>query len=410
VPVFAYKGLDATGKAISGSRDAESARALRQVLRRDGIFLSEAREATRGAQGSGLRREVDLVRLLRRGVRPAQVSIATRQLATLLRAGIPLAGALGALVEQTEDVELHGILETVRTRVNEGGALCDALAAHPRAFPDLYVNMVRAGEASGTLDQILARLADFLDAQIRLRSKVQSALWYPAIMVVLGIGILSLLMVVVVPQITQIFADLERALPWNTQLLIFVSHLTGTYWWAMALLLGLGVWGFRRWLATDRGRARWDRWVLRMPVVGNMVRLLAVARFARTLATMLRSGVDLLRALDIVKHMLGNTVLTRVVEEARDAIREGESIATPLKKSGHFPPVMVHMIAVGERTGQLEEMLDNVALAYDAEVEQKIARLTTMLEPVMILAMGLIVGFIIFSILMPILQMNEFVT
>jgi len=411
VPLFAFKGLDGSGKTVAGSRDAENARALRQVLRKDGIFLSEAREAARSGAGvgTGLRREVDLRRLFKRGVRPAQVAIATRQLATLLRAGIPLSGALGALVEQTEDAELHTTLETVRNRVNEGAALADALAAHPRAFQDLYVSMVRAGEASGTLDQILARLAEFLDAQLRLRAKVQSAMMYPALMTVAGGGILAILMIVVVPKITQVFADLEQALPWNTQLLIFASHLTGNYWWAM-LLLGIGAaWGFRRWRRTERGREKWDRIVLRLPVVGSMVRMLAVGRFARTLATMLRSGVDVLRALDIVKHMLNNVVLTRVVEQARDAIREGESIATPLKKSGHFPPVMVHMVAVGERTGQLEEMLDNVALAYEAEVDQKIVRLTTLLEPVMIIAMALVVGFIVFSILIPILQMNEFV-
>jgi len=410
VPAFSYRGLDGAGKAVSGSRDAENSRALRQMLRRDGIFLSEAREATGVAQGQGLRREVDLRRVFRRRVRPGQVAVVTRLLATLLRAGIPLSGALGALVEQTEDPELRTILETVRNRVNEGAALCDALATHPRAFSDLYVNMVRAGEASGTLDQILARLADFLDAQIRLRGKVQSAMVYPALMTVAGGGILMVLMVVVIPKITQIFADLEQALPWNTQLLIFVSHITGTYWWALLLLLVGGVSGFRRWKRTEHGRVSWDRLVLRLPVVGPLARMLAVGRFARTLATMLRSGVDLLRALDIVKHMLNNSVLTKVVEEARVAIREGESIATPLKRSGQFPPVMVHMVAVGERTGQLEEMLENVAVAYEAEVDQRILRLTTLLEPVMIISMALVVGFIVFSILMPILQMNEFVS
>ena len=410
MPAFSYRGLDGAGKAVSGSRDAENSRALRQMLRRDGIFLSEAREATGVAQGQGLRREVDLRRVFRRRVRPGQVAVVTRLLATLLRAGIPLSGALGALVEQTEDPELRTILETVRNRVNEGAALCDALATHPRAFSDLYVNMVRAGEASGTLDQILARLADFLDAQIRLRGKVQSAMVYPALMTVAGGGILMVLMVVVIPKITQIFADLEQALPWNTQLLIFVSHITGTYWWALLLLLVGGVSGFRRWKRTEHGRVSWDRLVLRLPVVGPLARMLAVGRFARTLATMLRSGVDLLRALDIVKHMLNNSVLTKVVEEARVAIREGESIATPLKRSGQFPPVMVHMVAVGERTGQLEEMLENVAVAYEAEVDQRILRLTTLLEPVMIISMALVVGFIVFSILMPILQMNEFVS
>jgi len=289
------------------------------------------------------------------------------------------------------------------------GELADAMAPHKSVFPDLFVNMIRAGEASGTLDEVFARLADFLESQDRLRGRILSAMLYPLIVMGVGSVIVGILMVVVVPKITQVFEDLGATLPIYTRLLIFVSRATARYWWAMLGMGALAAWGFRRWRRTAKGRAAWDRFVLRLWHVGELVRMVAVGRFTRSLGTMLRSGVPILRSLDIVKPILGNTVLMRVVEEARDAIREGESIATPLKKSGHFPPVVVHMIAVGERSGQLEQMLEYVASTYEAAVEMRLQRLVTMLEPLMIVAMAAVVAFIIFSILWPILQMNQMI-
>jgi general secretion pathway protein F len=412
MPVYAYKGLDARGKTVSGVRDAESPRTLRGLLRREGIYVTNLAESAKGGKaavaGKGLSREVDFKALFDR-VRPQDVAILTRQLATLLKAGIPLAEALGALVEQSSSEKLRRTLAEVRTRVNEGSQLADAMAQHPGVFPDLYVNMVRAGEAAGNLDAILVRLADFSEGQVRLRSKVQSAMLYPAVTGVAAIIIISLLMVVVVPKITEIFRDMGKSLPWNTRLLIFVSNITGDYWWLILLLTGGGIYAFRRWKRSENGKARWDRMVLRLWVVGPVVRMVAIARFARILGTLLAGGVPLLTALEIVKNLLGNQVLIKVVEDARVAIREGESIAAPLQKSGQFPPVVTRMIAVGERSGQLEGMLENVAAAYENEVEMKVTRLTTLMEPLMILLMGGAVGFIVFSILMPILEMNEMV-
>ena len=270
--------------------------------------------------------------------------------------------------------------------------------------------MVSAGESAGNLDAVLFRLADFLDAQNRLKSKVMSAMFYPIAMVGIGVVIMGILMTTVVPKLTTIFTDLGKELPWNTQILIFVSQLIGGWWWALIIGAVGGSILIRRWLRTPRGRAWWDRIVLKLWVVGPLVRMFAISRFAKTLATMLASGVPLLRALEIVKGILGNVTLTKVVEEARESIKEGESIAAPLRRSGEFPPIVTHMIAVGERTGQLEGMLENVASSYDVEVDMKIARLTTLLEPVMILVMGGSVAFVVFSILRPILQMNEFVS
>ncbi len=409
MPVFAYKGVDARGKTASGVKDAESPRVLRQQLRKEGILVTDiSEERERVVSGKGLSREVDVKGMFDR-VRPQDVAVVTRQLATLIRAGIPLAESLGALMEQATSDRLKRCMAEVRTAVNEGTSLADALGEHPKIFGDLYVNMVRAGEAAGNLDDVLGRLADFLDGQVKLKGKVQGAMVYPIVMALVGIAITAMLMVVVVPKITEIFADMGRALPWNTQLLVWLSGITGSYWWLIIILSGLGWWGFRRWKKSEKGKPVWDAFLLRLWLVGPLVRMIAVGRFARILGTLLHGGVPLLQALEIVKFLLGNEVLIRVVDEARVAIREGESIAAPLEKSGHFPPLVTRMIAVGERSGHLEEMLENVAQAYETEVELKLSRLTTLMEPLLILSMGGVVGFIVFSILMPILEMNEMV-
>src|SRR5581483_4378805 len=298
----------------------------------------------------------------------------------------------------------------VKTQVNEGSSLGDAMARHPKIFEDLYVNMIRAGEASGNLDAVLFRLAEFLEAQNRLRGKIISALFYPIVMTIIGAVIMGILMVSVVPKVTAIFADTGKALPWNTELLISISHITGTYWWTLGIIIPGFVIGYRRFKSSPRGRAFLDRFILKLPIIGPLARQIAITRFAKTLATMLSSGVPLLRALEIVKAILGNTVLMKVIEDAKESIKEGESIAAPLKRSGEFPPIVTHMIAVGERSGQLEQMLENVASAYDQEVDLKMGCLTTLLEPVMILLMGGSVAFVVFSIWSPIMEMNEFVS
>ncbi|MCS6797114.1 MAG: type II secretion system inner membrane protein GspF [Myxococcota bacterium] len=406
--VFAWRGIGPTGRSVRGVRDAESPRALRATLRREGILVTEVLEAEAARQRR--RREVDLRRLVRAFSRPrAELAVTTRQLATLLRSGVPLVEALGALIEQIEQPELGAALTQVRDRVNEGSSLADAMRAHPAIFSPLYVSMVAAGEASGTLEVVLGRLADFLDAQSRLTSKVLAAIAYPAFMAAMSVVILSIMMVVVVPKVTAIFADFEQALPWYTRLLIFTSDvLTGWWWLLLGLLVGAIAW-FRRWKRSPEGRRRWDRFVLRVPQIGTLVVMVALARFARTLATLLRSGVPVLRAMEITRDVLGNTELMRVVDEARESVREGESIAAPLRRSGRFPPIVTHMIAVGERSGQLEEMLEHVAAAYDAQVEARLTAMTSLLEPLLIVIMGGASGAIAFSILMPLLQINEFI-
>ncbi len=404
--VYAYKGFSARGKAVKGVRDADSAKALRNLLKRDGVLTTEILEQSEAAKKAS--RDIDFRRLFRR-VSTLDVAIATRQLAVLSRSGVPLVEGLSALIDQLDHPELKTAFTDTRNQVNEGATLADALKAHPMIFPTLYVNMVAAGEASGTLEEVLARLAEFLDDQTRLQSKVRGALAYPAVMAVVVVLILFLMMAVVVPKVTAIFENFNQSLPWYTNLLIWVSDVVSNYWWLLGALLGGGIYWFRRWRNTEEGRKRWDIFVLEVPLFGPLMTMVAVARFSRTLATLLASGVPVLTAMDITRNVLGNTELMRVVEDARASVREGEGIAKPLREAGRFPPMVTHMIAVGEQSGQLEEMLIHVADAYDQQVEVRVGAMTSILEPLMIVVMGVVVGGIAFAILMPLLQLNEMV-
>jgi general secretion pathway protein F len=404
MPVFQYKALDSAGKAVQGLKEADSPKTLRATLKRDGIFLTEVLGAQEQKEQAA--REVSVKRVFLGRVGATDLAIMTRQFAVLVGAGIPLVESLSALVEQVDHEKLKRILSSVKQRVNEGASLADALAAHPKVFTTLYVNMVRAGESSGALDVVLFRLADFTESQARLRSKILGTLAYPAFMMVIGTGILGVLFAVVIPKIVKIFDDSQVVLPWYTRALIGFTHLVSNWWWAGILLAGLGAWGFVRWRATEEGRRAWDRRVLTIPIFGRLIRIIAIGRFARTLSTLLKSGVPLLTAMDIVRNIVGNSRLAEVIEQARDAIREGESIAAPLKRSGEFPPLVHHMVAVGERSGSLEEMLANVAKAYEDQVETTIGALTSLLEPLMIVLMGGAVSFIVLAVLMPILQLN----
>ena len=404
MPIYEYKGLNQSGKSVKGILDAESKAALRQVLQGKGVFVTEVYEGKGSASGES--RDVDFKRMLQFvGLR--DVAVLTRQLATLLKAGIPLVESLTALTEQAEKDELRRALSDIRQKVNEGSALATAMADHPKIFGDLYVNMVRAGESSGNLDVVLMRLTEFLENQLDLRSKVIGAMIYPIVMTFVGMAILGFLFAFVIPKVTKIFKDQDQALPFITRVLLLIADVVSHGWFIIIPLMIAAVLGFRWWKASPKGRPTWDRFVLKVPVFGQIVRLIAVARFSRTLGTLLASGVPLLQALDIVKNILGNVRLIDVIEDVRVNVREGESIAQPLKRSGEFPSLVTHMIAIGERTGQLEEMLENVAITYNQQVDVRIQALTTLLEPLMIVIMGVAVGFIVFAIMLPILQLNQ---
>jgi general secretion pathway protein F len=407
VAVFEFRGVEvASGKSVKGFRDAENPKALRMVLRRDGILLTQATiESARVARDQ---KAVDPLAFMRRPS-ARDVSIMTRQLATLVRAGVPLVESVAALTEQVENQQLVRILTTVRESLNAGTSFAKSLEAHPKTFVNLYTNMIAAGEASGTLEAVLERLADFMEGQAKLRGKVAGALAYPALMSVFGIGLVAFLMVAVVPKVTTVFDSLGQALPWYTRLLIAVSDIVAGYWWALLGGAGAAWYSFRRFKSTPAGKLRWETFRLRAPLFGRLELLACVARFCRTLATLLASGVQLLPALEIGRNVLENAKLEGVVDEAIVAIRGGDNIAEPLKRSRAFPPMVTHMIAVGERTGQLEAMLENVSRSYEADVEVRVTALTSILEPLIIMILGVMVGFVAFAILMPLIQMNQLV-
>lgn len=404
MPLYAYRGLDTGGRSVGGVVDADSPRGARQKLRRTGVFPTDLSEERAASPRS-------VLTLARRPERvpAAELAAITRQFSTLVAAGLPLVEALGALSEQAERASLARILAQVRQEVTEGSSLADALAQHPRLFASLYVNMVRAGEASGALHVVLERLADYTENQARLLGKVRSALTYPAIMLLLSATILFFLLSYVVPKVTRIFQETHQQLPLPTRLLLGVSDFVAQWWWLLLVVLAGTIVGAMRWSRTPAGREHVDRLTLGVPYLGRLAQKLAVARFARTLSTLLASGIGLLPALDIVKSIVDNTVLTRAIERARDAIREGQSIAPPLRESGLFPPLVVHMVAVGERSGQLEAMLSKAADTYDDEVENAVVALTTVLEPIIIVFMGGVVLFIVLAILLPIFELNRVV-
>ena len=414
MPVFEYKALDSAGKTIRGMLEADSPKTLRSQLRKDNKFLtevvgqSESRNPSKGgAPAASGSREVSLGKLARGRITTDDIAITTRQLATLLGAGVTLVEALTALVDQVEKERLKIILSDVKGRVNEGSSLADALGVHQKVFGSLYVNMIRAGEHSGALDTVLLRLADFTESQSKLQQKIIGTMTYPAIMVLVGVGILTLLMVVVIPKVTKIFTTMKATLPWTTRLLIWASNFLQDWWFIIFPVLGLVIYALTSYFRSPKGRPVWDRFALKAPVFGGLLRMLAISRFARTLATLLKSGVPLLTAMDITKAVVTNSILSAVVEKARDAISEGESIATPIKRSGEFPPLVYHMISIGERSGQLEDMLMSVADSYENQVNVRIGALTSMLEPLLTVIMGVMIAFVAFSVLMPILQVNS---
>src|SRR5882724_3226087 len=411
--MYACKGVAQSGKQVSGVRDAESPKALRQLLRKDGVHVMSF-ELSRGgklakeqnARKGGLSRDVDLGGLLG-GVRKVEVATFTRQMATLIKAGIPLADTLGALVEQIPNMRFKAPVSEVRAAVNEGSSLADALARHPKLFDELFVSMVAAGVDDDNLDEVLLRLSDFLEGSQKLKSKVQSAMIYPLVMLGVGAIIMAVLMVKVIPNFTSMFKQQGKTLPINTRMLIASSDFFRNWWW-LALLGAVGAAAvFVNWRRSKEGRAMVDSIALRLPVVGELVRTINVSRFSRTLGTMLQSGVPMLRALDTAKQIVANVLIQQAIEDAKRAVTEGESLAQTLKKSGHFPATMIHMVAVGEKAGQLEQMLERVATTYESEVDTKLSRLTALLEPMMLVIMGGAVAFIVFSILQPIMDLGQ---
>lgn len=406
MPVFQYRGIDSSGSARAGIVDADSAKEARIQLRAMHVHIIDLEPLSALTVGTSRR---FLPRWMQRRHR-AEITLLTRQLATMLRSGIPLASCLTALVEQVQHQDLEVVLRDIREKVTQGASLADAMAHHPGYFDDLFVNMVKAGEAAGNLDTVLARLADFNQKQDRIRAKVKASLAYPMVMIVFGVLVVFVLMTFVVPRILGVLRkgpNKDAPLPAPTQVLVSVSSFLGSYWYIALGVAVLGYLAFRVGMRNEEFQYKWDKLRLRLPILGDLFRKSAVSRFCVTFSTLLKSGIPALQALTIVKGIVGNKVMSRVVDEIHQKIIEGADISGPVKKSGVFPPVVGYMIAVGEQAGTLEEMLERVAEAYDEEVEVTSQKVTSMIEPILIVALSLVVGFIVVAILLPILQIGQ---
>jgi len=404
MPVYEYEALDASGKSVAGNIDADSPKEARHKLRMENLFTRSIAEAE---DTVALTSEVQLRKILKR-IKQKDIASTTRQLATLLRSGMPLVQSLSAIIEQLERHPLQKPMLEIREKVNAGSSFADALADHPKLFSNLYVGMVRAGESAGALETILQRLADYLEKSLKQRNRLRSVMVYPIVMLFVGGAVLTFLMTFVVPTLTKLFTEMGRDLPLPTLILIAVSGFMKSYK-ILIVLAGIvvGIIALKKYIRKDNGRFKYDSFRLRLPVIGPLIRKSCMVRFARTLGTLMAGGVPLLQALEIVGNVVGNAVIGKALEEAKDSITRGEPVSDPLKKSKQFPPIVTHMIAVGEASGNLEEMLFNVADAYEDEVETSINSLTTLLEPIIIIVMGVIVGFIVLSILLPIFDMNK---
>lgn len=393
---FTYKVKDRSGRLVEGRLEADSAQLVVGKLRSMGYTPIEIQQQG----GSSLKRDVKIPGLSDR-VKQKDVAVFSRQFATMINSGLPLLRAMTILAEQTENPTLADIANQVRIDIEKGSSLSAALAKHPKAFNRLYVSMVKAGELGGVLDSVLLRLADTIEKQVELRRKIKSAMTYPAVVAVLVVVIVSAMLLFVIPMFEGIYKELGGSLPLPTQVLINISKVVRKIWYLFVVAGVGGVFAFRRWIGTEKGRQTWDAMKLRAPVFGPLVRKTALARFARTFSALVRSGVPILESLDIVADTSGNHVVALGVKDTQAGVKGGEAIARRLENHPVFPPMVVQMMAVGEETGALDEMLDKIADFYDQEVEATVDALTSLIEPLLIVVMGAAVGGMVIALYMP---------
>lgn len=396
---YQYRAKDIKGQTITGIIQAASEAEVVDILHKKELVVVSIETAKTAAAVKSKRSD--------KKVKLDDLVIFSRQLATMIGAGIPLVNALGILAEQIENENLRIIIGNVRSDIEAGMSFSDGMARHPAVFSDLFVNMAKAGEASGMLNEILDRLATFMEKQAALNRKITSSLVYPAVVVSMAFIITALLLLKVVPTFKGIFESLGGTLPAPTQVLIFLSDLLRKYFLYTVLALGIALYLFRSYLKTEKGRYRFDRQLLKLPVFGLLLRKLAVAKFSRTFSTLVKSGVTVLSALDIVSKTSGNKVVEEAVVNCSKSVRNGEPISKPLAKSGVFPPMVTRMINVGEQTGQLEKMLSKIADFYDDQVDSAAAALTSMIEPMVIAFLGVVIGGIVIALFLPIFKISQ---
>ncbi len=402
MPVYAYKGVNHLGRTKRGTLQAENLRVARLKLKKEGIYVSELKNKSLAKNQRNLKSSQN------RKVKIEELALATRQLASLLHANIPLVESLNALSEQVENPILQAVFTDCKNAVNEGESFYKTLSKYPKIFNKTYIYMCQAGEASGTLDVILIRLAEFTESANELKQRLQAALTYPLIMIIMTIAILILLFLFVIPKMQQVFSDaIELELPSISIAVFAISGWLVNYWYIFAGGVFFLTFMFFNWKNSEKGRPQYDTLLLKLGFVGKMVRMVAVARFSRTLATLLKGGVPMLVSMDIVRNVVNNEVLAKAIDEARENISEGESIALPLKKSGQFPPIVIHMISIGEKTGELEAMLEELSKSFEFQVKNSVDRLTSLISPIVLVFMAIVVGVIVWAVLMPILQLSD---
>lgn len=407
MPVFEYTALNNKGKSLTGIVDADSPVAARSKLRREGKFpvaVAVVQEPHRILAPSRLKRPFSF-----RRIKPGDLALVTRQLATLVGAGFPLVTALETLVTHQSAPALERTLAKIKDAIVEGSSFADALDPFPGTFSTLYRNMVHAGESSGTLEIVLDRLAAIMEKQEALKKRITAALAYPVLMLLVGTGVLFVLVTYIVPRITAIFEEMDQALPIPTRALMATSDFLQTWWWVMPAVGAIFLFGLVRLRATHRGRRVVDRLMLALPLIGPIVQKIDVARLTRTLGSLLENGVTLLASLGIVKNIPGNALFQDAVDAATDDVAKGRDLAAALAVAGVIPNLALQMIKVGEDSGALEQMLDKVAQAYENEVESTIMTATALLEPLMIVVMGALIGFIVLSVCLPIFEMNQLI-
>ena len=405
MPVYRYKGVAAGNRAVAATIDADSLRSARTKLRAEGIFPTEITEGKTRGQTSELLNRLQLPQLRR--IPDLDLSMFSSQLATLISAGVPLVQALSALTEQVERERFKNVIGRVRESVNEGTSLADALGAFPHVFDELYCSMVRAGESSGALAPVLQRLAEYVENRMVLRNQLINAMIYPVLMLVFSAGVAGVLLVKVIPNITSMLRDMKQELPLATRVVIVLSDVVTHYWFPALIALAVAFVVWSRVIRTEAGRLRWDGFTLRLPVFGRLIRYVAIARFARTLATLSAGGVSIVPALEISKEVASNAVIGRAIDDAKDAITRGSSIAGTMRTSGQFPPLVTHMISVGEASGELPAMLGKLADSYDDQVSNALQRLLALLGPVLLIFVAMVILLIILSTLLPLMNMTS---
>lgn len=404
--VYSYKATDFSGKIVKGTLDAPDEKGAAGRLQDMGYIPIDIRPSGAGNASGKMNLNVNVLSLFKT-VSNKDVMLFTQDLSALLEAGLPVDKALSILIGVAENLKFKGIIRDILKSVEGGSYLSDAMAKYPKVFSDFYVNMIRAGEAGGVLDAVLARLGVFLEGSQELRDYIKSAMIYPAFLVFVGGISIIILMTFVIPKFSVIFEDMGRAIPLSTQILLSASEGLRTYWWLIIGGICLIYFFFRQYASTPSGRLKLDTYKMNLPVTGELVRRIEVARFARTLGTLVKSGVPILQAIDLVKNILGNKVVAGSMERIYERVKEGERLSKPLGDTGIFPSLAVQMITVGEESGKLDEMLLRVAENYEKVIRNMVKRFISLLEPVMILIMGLVVGFIIISMLLAIFSIND---